>query len=220
MTITAFVSLTAHLNLQEYFKNMQLRNRLIFLKAMARIFPAFWSSTDLADTLWNCLIADPIGPQEQDEAFLCLEGINDLKFAEYVYQTLLPGLDVARITEKGWGCLRQYFLLINWHRRHVSVVSLMILSLIFIVYCACVNSSKYVFIATLEERLSKWIRSSHCCDGAHARNEPHLESRASHPVSKRRVASHGFYFAIDQGNETTREKTNDSTVKREGLCTL
>ncbi|KAI9234743.1 MAG: hypothetical protein BYD32DRAFT_438947 [Podila humilis] len=120
-TVCSFVSLTAHLNLQEYFKNMQLRNRLIFLKAMARIFPAFWSSTDLADTLWTCLIADPIGAQEQDEAFLCLEGINDLKFAEYVYQTLLPGLDVARITEKGWGCLRQYFLLINWHRRNVSV---------------------------------------------------------------------------------------------------
>ncbi|KAF9310793.1 hypothetical protein BG003_008108 [Podila horticola] len=36
---------------------------------------------------------DPIGQQEQDEAFLCLEGINDVKYAEYVYQTLLPGLD-------------------------------------------------------------------------------------------------------------------------------
>ncbi|KAG0032025.1 hypothetical protein BGZ82_006708 [Podila clonocystis] len=120
-TVSTFVSLSTQLSLQEYFKNVHLRSRFSFLKAMARMFPAFWSSTDLADTLWTCFIADPIGPLEQDEAFLCLEGINDVKYAEYVYQTLLPGLDVPTITEKGWACLRQYFLWTNWHRNNVNV---------------------------------------------------------------------------------------------------
>ncbi|KAF9428041.1 hypothetical protein BGZ94_003521 [Podila epigama] len=120
-TVAAFVTPASHQSSQEYFKNIQLRNRFVFLKAMSRLFPVYWSSIDLADTLWGCFIADPIGPQEKDEAFNCLEGINDFKFAEYVYQKLLPELDVTTLTERGWGCLRQYFLLINWHGSNVTV---------------------------------------------------------------------------------------------------
>ncbi|KAG0045590.1 hypothetical protein BGZ83_009224 [Gryganskiella cystojenkinii] len=106
---------------QEYQKSMQLKVRLEFLMAMCRIFSGFCNTPGLADALWNCFIADPIGPMEQDEAFLCLESITDPRFDEYIYEKLLPGLDVSKFTPKAWQCARQYFVVINWSRNLLAV---------------------------------------------------------------------------------------------------
>ncbi|KAF9580262.1 putative ubiquitin carboxyl-terminal hydrolase FAF-X, partial [Lunasporangiospora selenospora] len=122
-TVTSFAPLSTLLVSHEYFKNMQLKIRLGFLRVISRIVPVFWNSPELADTLWSNLIVDPIGPTEQDEAFQCLEAMSEPNFVEYVYDRLLPTLDVITITEKGWNCVRQYFLLVNWHRGNLIVKS-------------------------------------------------------------------------------------------------
>lgn len=101
---------------------MQLNVRLDFLKFVTRLYPPYWNSTTLADTLWNSLIVDPIGPQEQDETFSCLEAMNDLDFVLHIYDKLLPTLDIASMTPRAWHCVRQYFMVINWHRQNILVV--------------------------------------------------------------------------------------------------
>src|SRR5690554_6156862 len=97
--------------------------RLDFLRAMTRIHSSYWNSPKLADTIWSSLIMYPIGIQEQDEAFTCLESMTEDTFVEYVYEKLLPGLDVATISQKGWQCVKQYFLLVNWHQQSLTAVS-------------------------------------------------------------------------------------------------
>jgi len=98
--------------------------RLDFVRIMAKIFPMHWNSAQLAETLWSSLVIDPIGIQEQDEAFACFEAMTEAQFIEYVYEKLLPGLDIATITSKAWSCVRQYFLILNWHWRNLVVVSM------------------------------------------------------------------------------------------------
>lgn len=103
---------------------MQLKVRLDFLKCMCGSLPVYWNTPGLAETLWKCLIVDPIGPNEQDEAFLCLEAITEQHFAEYIYEKLLPDLDISSLTPKAWQCTRQYFVVINWNRQLLTTVSL------------------------------------------------------------------------------------------------
>ncbi|KAG0002609.1 hypothetical protein BGZ79_002672 [Entomortierella chlamydospora] len=64
-------------------------------------------------------VSYPIGVQEQDEAFQCLEAMTEAHFVQYIYEKLLPRLDIATITQKAWQCVRQYFLLLNWHRGYL-----------------------------------------------------------------------------------------------------
>ncbi|KAF9195866.1 hypothetical protein BGZ50_003127 [Haplosporangium sp. Z 11] len=104
----------------EFWRSLQLKMRLDFLRTMTRIHSSYWNSPKLADTIWSSLIMDPIGIQEQDEAFTCLESMTEATFVEYVYEKLLPGLDVATISQKGWQCVRQYFLLVNWHQQSLA----------------------------------------------------------------------------------------------------
>ncbi|KAF9573120.1 hypothetical protein EC968_008969 [Mortierella alpina] len=120
-TIPAFAPLSTHHQAQEYWRGLQLSIRLDFLKVMAKIFPVSWGSPGLADTIWDCLIADPIGSQEQDATFSCLESMTEPRFVEHVYGKLLPRLDVATISQRGWHCVRQYFLLLNWHQQKLVV---------------------------------------------------------------------------------------------------
>jgi hypothetical protein len=101
---------------------MQLSVRLDFLRSMTRLYSPYWNSTTLADTLWESLIIDSIGPQEQDETFSCLEAIGDIDFVLHLYSNLLPTLDIATLTPRAWFCVRQYFLFINWHRQNLAVV--------------------------------------------------------------------------------------------------
>ncbi|KAI1320684.1 hypothetical protein EDD11_010218 [Mortierella claussenii] len=116
-TISALAPLSTHYASQELWRGLQLKMRLDFLKAMARIYPIQWNSSDLAETLWKCLIVDPIGTQEQDEAFICLEGMTEPHFMEYIYDTLLPGLEMAAVTPTAWQCVQRYFLLLNWNKQ-------------------------------------------------------------------------------------------------------
>ncbi|KAF9957098.1 hypothetical protein BGZ72_002145 [Mortierella alpina] len=120
-TVPSFAPLSTHHQAQEYWRGLQLSIRLDFLKAMAKIFPVSWGSPGLADTIWDCLIADPIGSQEQDATFSCLESMSEPRFVEHVYGKLLPGLDIATISQRGWHCVRQYFLLLNWHQQKLVV---------------------------------------------------------------------------------------------------
>lgn len=60
-----------------------------------------------------------------------------------------------------------------------------------------------ISLMQIEERLHKWIWSDHPSISTYARNGPHLESRTPRPVSKRRVASHRFLIATDQGKLAT-----------------
>ncbi|KAF9938245.1 hypothetical protein BGZ67_000390 [Mortierella alpina] len=120
-TVPSFAPLLTHHQAQEYWRGLQLSIRLDFLKAMAKIFPVSWGSPGLADTIWDCLIADPIGSQEQDATFSCLESMTEPRFVEHVYGKLLPGLDIATISQRGWHCVRQYFLLLNWHQQKLAV---------------------------------------------------------------------------------------------------
>jgi len=90
---------------------------------MCGVLPEYWNTPGLAETLWKCLIVDPIGPNEQDEAFLCLEAITEHHFAEYIYEKLLPDLDISSLTPKAWQCARQYFVVINWNRQLLTTVS-------------------------------------------------------------------------------------------------
>ncbi|KAF9091841.1 hypothetical protein BGX23_004831 [Mortierella sp. AD031] len=122
-TVSTFASLSAQSQVYEYLRSMQLRVRLDFLRSMTRSFMPYWNSTALADTLWDSLIIDPIGPQEQDETFSCLESNQDLDFVLHLYDKRLPTLDIARITQKAWQCVRQYFLFSNWHRQNLIVTS-------------------------------------------------------------------------------------------------
>ncbi|KAF9917165.1 hypothetical protein BX616_001769 [Lobosporangium transversale] len=115
-TVSAFLPLSTLQNSQDYWRGQQLKIRLDFLKVMARLYPVYWNSSDLADTLWSSLIVDPIGIQEQDEAFICLESMNEPHFVEYVYEKLLPTLEIARITQRAWHCVQRYFLLLNWNK--------------------------------------------------------------------------------------------------------
>ncbi|KAF8979549.1 hypothetical protein BGZ46_005284 [Entomortierella lignicola] len=116
-TVSSFAPLSIHHLSQEYWRGQQLKMRFEFLKAMAKLFPVYWNSPNLAETLWSCFIVDPIGIQEQDEAFQCLEAMTEARFVQYIYEKLLAGLDIATISQKAWQCVRQYFLLLNWHRR-------------------------------------------------------------------------------------------------------
>ncbi|KAF9352724.1 hypothetical protein BGX26_009493 [Mortierella sp. AD094] len=118
-TVSSFASLSVHHLSHEYWRSLQLKMRFEFLKTMARLFPVYWNSPNLAETLWGCFIVDPIGVQEQDEAFQCLEAMTEAHFVQYIYEKLLPGLDIATITQKAWQCVRQYFLLLNWHRGYL-----------------------------------------------------------------------------------------------------
>jgi len=104
---------------------MQLRLRLDFLRSMTRNFSVYWSSTDLVDTLWDSLVVDPIGPQEQDETFSALESNQDYTFVMHLYDKRLPTLDIAAISHKAWLCVRQSFLFVNWHRGNLTVVRLL-----------------------------------------------------------------------------------------------
>ncbi|KAG0375629.1 hypothetical protein BGX24_008849 [Mortierella sp. AD032] len=75
-TVSSFATLSTQSQVYEYWRTMQLSVRLDFLRCMTRNYSQYWNSTTLADTLWDSLIVDPIGPQEQDETFSCLEAIS------------------------------------------------------------------------------------------------------------------------------------------------
>lgn len=120
-TVSSFATLSNQSQVYEYWRTMQLNVRLDFLKFVTRLYPPYWNSTTLADTLWSSLIVDPIGPQEQDETFSCLEAMNDLDFVLHIYDKLLPTLDIASMTPRAWHCVRQYFMVINWHRQNILV---------------------------------------------------------------------------------------------------
>ncbi|KAG0306868.1 hypothetical protein BGZ97_000587 [Linnemannia gamsii] len=122
-TVSSFATLSTQFQVYEYWRNMQLTVRLDFLKFVTRLYPHYWNSTTLADTLWNSLIVDPIGPQEQDETFSCLESNTDLDFVLHLYDKMLPTLDIASMTPRAWHCIRQYFMVINWHRQNLVASS-------------------------------------------------------------------------------------------------
>ncbi|KAF9905687.1 hypothetical protein EC991_001361 [Linnemannia zychae] len=120
-TMSSFTILSTQSQVFEYWRTMQLSIRLDFLRSMTRLYSSYWNSTTLADTLWESLIVDPIGAQEQDETFSCLEAIGDINFVLHLYGKLLPTLDISTLTPRAWFCVRQYFLFINWHRQNLAV---------------------------------------------------------------------------------------------------
>ncbi|KAF9930001.1 hypothetical protein FBU30_001020 [Linnemannia zychae] len=120
-TVSSFATSSTQFQVYEYWRSTQLNVRLDFLRCVTRHYAPFWNSTTLADTLWESLVVDPIGPQEQDETFGCLESIVEFDFVLHMYDKLLPTLDIATMTQKAWHCVRQYFLVINWHRQTLVV---------------------------------------------------------------------------------------------------
>src|SRR6185312_17447603 len=79
----------------------QLQGRLQFLQWMANAdLVKFFTSIDQTDIVWDCLIADPIGRSERDEAFACLESISNYELFHYhFFHDRLPQLDVQYFSE-------------------------------------------------------------------------------------------------------------------------
>ncbi|KAG0203301.1 hypothetical protein BGX28_004397 [Mortierella sp. GBA30] len=93
-TVTSFGSLSTLYQAQEYWRSLQLTIRLDFLKVMAKVFAAAWNSPELADTVWYSLIADPIGNQEQDATFSCLESMAEPRFVEHRMDPTVEGSQI------------------------------------------------------------------------------------------------------------------------------
>jgi hypothetical protein len=101
----------------------QLVGRLFFLRWIANRDVHFFTSTDQTDIIWDCLIADPIGRMERDEAFLCLEGINDYEnFTNHFFHNRLPQLDVRYFSEPALKYAKTCLMKVNRAKENLRVV--------------------------------------------------------------------------------------------------
>ncbi|KAG0229118.1 hypothetical protein BGW42_001784 [Actinomortierella wolfii] len=120
-TTSSFSAISNYVFTQEQQRTMQLKARLDFLESMSKNFPDMWASTTIADKLWESLIVEPINAYDRDLTFRCLESITDHTFIMYIFEKLLPALDVRDLSEAAWSCIRQYFLQLNWNLKNLLV---------------------------------------------------------------------------------------------------
>ena len=74
----------------------------------------FFTSTAQADIIWNCLIADPIGKQEQDDAFSYLDRmIEHGHFTNHFFNVRLPELNVRHLSDEAFKYVKNCLLKVN-----------------------------------------------------------------------------------------------------------
>ncbi|CAG8541215.1 3475_t:CDS:10 [Ambispora gerdemannii] len=93
----------------------QLHGRLQFLQWMGNSETvSFFTSTEQTDIIWDCLIAEPIGVSERDEAFQCLETIEEYNyFINHFFHNRLPQLDVRYFSEQALKYAKNCLLKVN-----------------------------------------------------------------------------------------------------------
>ncbi|CAG8488554.1 749_t:CDS:10, partial [Cetraspora pellucida] len=93
----------------------QLVSRLQFLQWVANYEAVpFFTSTAQTDVIWRCLIADPIGKQEQDEAFSYLDNIIEYDhFISHFFNNQLPKLDVRYFSDQAFKYTKNCLLKVN-----------------------------------------------------------------------------------------------------------
>ncbi|RIB07257.1 hypothetical protein C2G38_2252726 [Gigaspora rosea] len=93
----------------------QLVSRLQFLQWVANYEAVpFFTSTVQTDVIWKCLIADPIGKQEQDEAFSYLDSITEYEhFISHFFSNRLPKLDVRYFSDQAFKYAKNCLLKVN-----------------------------------------------------------------------------------------------------------
>ncbi|CAG8436597.1 9374_t:CDS:10 [Diversispora eburnea] len=103
----------------------QLVSRLQFLQWVANHESVkFFKSTDQTDVIWQCLIADPIGKQEQDEAFSYLDNIIDYNFfISHFFDNCLPKLDVRYFSDQAFKYAKNCLLKVNTNNARLRSTS-------------------------------------------------------------------------------------------------
>ncbi|CAI2172590.1 20242_t:CDS:10, partial [Funneliformis geosporum] len=93
----------------------QLISRLQFLQWVANYETIpFFTSTAQTDVIWNCLIVDPIGKQEQDEAFSYFDHIIEYDhFTNHFFNDRLPELDVRFLSDQAFKYAKNCLLKVN-----------------------------------------------------------------------------------------------------------
>ncbi|CAG8438368.1 11338_t:CDS:10 [Funneliformis caledonium] len=93
----------------------QLISRLQFLQWVANYETIpFFNSTAQTDVIWNCLIVDPIGKQEQDEAFSYFDHIIEYDhFTNHFFNDRLPELDVRFLSDQAFKYAKNCLLKVN-----------------------------------------------------------------------------------------------------------
>ncbi|PKY49535.1 hypothetical protein RhiirA4_405561 [Rhizophagus irregularis] len=93
----------------------QLISRLQFLQWVANYETIpFFTSTAQTDVIWNCLIVDPIGKQEQDEAFSYFDHIIEYDhFTSHFFNNRLPELDVRYLSDQAFKYAKNCLLKVN-----------------------------------------------------------------------------------------------------------
>ena len=93
----------------------QLISRLKFLRwATSHETIPFFTSTAQADIIWNCLIVDPIGKQEQDEAFSYFDHIIEYDhFTSHFFNNRLPELNVRYLSDQAFKYAKNCLLKVN-----------------------------------------------------------------------------------------------------------
>ncbi|CAG8519826.1 15599_t:CDS:10 [Acaulospora morrowiae] len=93
----------------------QLISRLQFLQWVANHESiTFFTSTAQTDVIWKCLVADPIGKQEQDEAFSYLDNIIEYDhFISHFFNNRLPRLDVSHFSDQAFKYAKNCLLKVN-----------------------------------------------------------------------------------------------------------
>ncbi|CAG8659289.1 19724_t:CDS:2, partial [Racocetra fulgida] len=93
----------------------QLVSRLQFLQWVANYEAVpFFTSTAQTDVIWRSLIADPIGKQEQDEAFSYLDNIIEYDhFISHFFNNRLSKLDVRYFSDQAFKYTKNCLLKVN-----------------------------------------------------------------------------------------------------------
>jgi hypothetical protein len=92
-----------------------LISRLQFLQWIANYETIpFFTSTAQTDIIWNCLIVDPIGKQEQDEAFSYFDHIIEYDhFTSHFFNNRLPELNVRYLSDQAFKYAKNCLLKVN-----------------------------------------------------------------------------------------------------------
>ncbi|KAG9286507.1 hypothetical protein G9A89_014673 [Geosiphon pyriformis] len=102
----------------------QLLGRLQFLQWMGNCETVpFFTSTSQTDIVWDCLVANPIGIPERDEAFICLENITEYDhFINHFFHNRMPQLDVRYFSEQALKYAKSCLLKVNAKLRRVRMI--------------------------------------------------------------------------------------------------
>ena len=74
----------------------------------------FFTSTAQADIIWNCLIVDPIGKQEQNIAFSYLNRMIEYDhFTSHFFNVRMPELNVRYLSDQAFKYIKNCLLKVN-----------------------------------------------------------------------------------------------------------